>query len=307
MGVGGRLTPKVLLSLPPSVKLKELRQEGFQRCSGSRRSATASTPSCLAEFAPMNRSWLVLLFVLLAPPNSATAAWLPDGVLLYALADGPRIAPDGQGGAFVVWTVYRSSTELELFGTRIAADGTFGPGWPSDGTPICMAPGSNPYLDAAAPDGQGGAFFVWEDGRNNATDQLDIYVQRIMPDGTIAPGWPLNGAQADNSTYLDQEPVIAPDGKGGVFVAWYEIRNNSLSTIAAQHLTATGAVAAGWAAEGLSVCGTVSTSPVSVIADGTGGAVVAWRDFRRGGHVPDGFDVYVQRLTTAGAIAPGWA
>jgi hypothetical protein len=127
----------------------------------------------------------------------------------------------------------------------------------------------------------------------------------MMPDGTIAPGWPVNGAQVDNSACLDQEPVIAPDGEGGVFVAWYELPPY---VVAVQHLTATGAVAAGWPSEGIAVSATASTSPLSVIPDGTGGAIVAWRDFRRGGIARDGtFDVYVQRLTAAGTIAPGWA
>src|SRR5437867_8599616 len=198
-----------LLPHPRALKLKNTRQNGFPGSTGP--PPWPPELSCPISLSPaLRRLPPLLLLAMAALPSATLAAWLPDGVLLNALADGHRMTADGVGGAFVVWRDYRSPTQLELWGTRIAGDGTFAPGWPAEGTPICVAHGSNPYPFGAAPDGQGGAFFVWEDFRNSA---LDIYVQRVMPDGAIAPGWPVNGAQATNSPSGDQEPMLAPAGQ----------------------------------------------------------------------------------------------
>ncbi len=38
----------------------------------------------------------------------------------------------------------------------------------------------------------------------------------------------------------------------------------------------------------------------AIVSDGVGGAIVAWSDLRSGN-----YDIYVQRITATGAIAPG--
>jgi hypothetical protein len=257
----------------------------------------------------MIRLLFVVLLALIALVRPTLAAWIPDGFpvdsLRASVAQKPQVAPDGQGGAYIAWIDSRSRVEEQIYGTRIAGDGSFASGWTAQGAEICVASGSNPYLFGAAPDGLGGTFFVWEDYRNNSTAQGDIYIQRMKPDGTIASGWPVNGARATNSPYLDQEPTLAADGQGGAFVAWIE--NSSVIAVAVQHLTGGGSVAPGWPPAGVLVCGATATDP-SLMADGNGGVIVAWRDYRRGGLARDStFDIYAQRLTASGTIATGWA
>src|SRR5262249_41070891 len=151
---------------------------------------------------------------------------------------------------------------------------------------------------------QGGACFEWSDARNNDATLADIYVQRMMPDGSVAPGWPANGARATDSSSPEGAAVLSPDGAGGTFLAC--LRGDK--TVVAQHLTADGSIAVGWPSDGIVLTATPSTTPLSLIPDGVGGVVVAWRDFRRGGLAKDStFDIYGQRLTAAGAIALGWA
>lgn len=41
--------------------------------------------------------------------------------------------------------------------------------------------------------------------------------------------------------------------------------------------------------------------PYSIVSDGAGGGIVVWRDSRSGN-----YDIYAQRVTASGAIAPGW-
>ncbi len=58
----------------------------------------------------------------------------------------------------------------------------------------------------------------------------------------------------------------------------------------------------GWTGDGMRVCATPGAqSQSTAVADGAGGFYVGWWDTRTGT-----FDVYLQRLTTAGVPAPGW-
>lgn len=110
----------------------------------------------------------------------------------------------------------------------------------------------------------------------------------------------LTTAPISSSTGYQRHPVCVSDGSGGSFVAWQEVRPVSF-TVVAQHVLANGVVDPAWPASGLVVAPSVNnqTNP-KIIADGTGGMIVTWLDSGNLG------DVYAQRLTGAGAIAPGW-
>ena len=65
-------------------------------------------------------------------------------------------------------------------------------------------------------------FVVWEDFRRtgSASDrsQVDLYAQRVTPEGTIASGWPVDGlplCTARGSRFIDD---VLPDGVGGLFI-----------------------------------------------------------------------------------------
>src|SRR5512143_1194812 len=57
-----------------------------------------------------------------------------------------------------------------------------------------------------------------------------------------------------------------------------------------------------WQPNGIPVCtnGSIQSNPLAT-RDGTGGSYIAWVDYR-GGRT----DVYLQRVTADGFIAPGW-
>ena len=61
--------------------------------------------------------------------------------------------------------------------------------------------------------------------------------------------------------------------------------------------------AAQWIAGGVHLCqsGCTGDAPM-VVPDGAGGAFVAWRELSP----TNGSDVYLQRVTASGTIAPGW-
>ena len=135
---------------------------------------------------------LIALAVSLGRSTSALATWTPDGVAVCGACDAAFIlvAQDGAGGAFVVWN---ERLGLDIHAQRITASGEIAAGWPQDGVLVSTAPGAQ-YLSMSRvkPDGMGGFLAAWTDGRNYPSDH-DVYAQRILADGSVAPGWPVNG------------------------------------------------------------------------------------------------------------------
>ena len=170
--------------------------------------------------------------------------------------------------------------------------------WPDGGRALCTATGEQSY-PAMLSDGSSGAFVVWEDRRGSASD---IYAQRVTSEGSIAAGWPADGRALCTATQDQVTPVLAPDGAGGVFVAWVDYRAGGANPdLYLQRLTGAGAVSPGWPANGIAVCShTAVQGHPTVVSDGAGGVIVAWDD-NRGGT----FDIYAQRLNGAGAAQ--WA
>jgi len=243
-----------------------------------------------------------LIAALITPAVPALAQWVPDGVpLCQASGDqsSTRAAPDGGGGAIVVWVDSRSGTQ-NLYAQRVIANGWLGGGWPADGLRLCTASGTqnNPQV---ASDGAGGAFAVWQDLRKGGADS-DIYVQRVLWNGTIAPGWPAEGIALCDTSSAQSRPQIVADGQGGAIVVWEDLRSNLDTDIYAQRVAADGTRR--WTRNGVAVCAAAAgqTNPVCV-TDGAAGVLAAWEDTRASAMVSD---IYVQRLTSAGAVAPGW-
>ncbi len=164
--------------------------------------------------------------------------------------------------------------------------------WLPNGTPICTEPHEQDLV-AAVPDGAGGAVIVYADDRD-AGHPGAIYAQRVLVDGSIAPGWPLDGRPVcvdGRAEYI----TAVPDGEGGALVFW------NTSDLFAQHVTGAGTIAPGWGACGLTVCaGPLVEYVAAAIPDGAGGAFVAWQDNRA-----DESDIYVQHIGGSGALA--WA
>ncbi len=262
--------------------------------------------------------WLAkTLFIplLMAGPAPGAFAWEPTGVPVCGnacVASAQLIVPDGEGGAFIAWWDERNSqvTAYDAYVQRITANGQISAGWPTGGLAVCTLPKSQ-RIQSIALDGQGGLLVAWVDLRNGfpGTTSQDVYAQRILPNGTIAPGWPENGTPVSRGADYQDNPELIPDGKGGAYVAWMDWRDYATiraTNIYAQHLTAGGQVSPGWPADGAPVCLQPSVSPADLVLDDQGGVVVTWQDLRRGGYNGELYDLYAQRLTADGARYPGW-
>ncbi len=260
----------------------------------------------------MRRTALLLLLASTAVAAAATPAraqWSPGGVPLCdgtCSPDGHLIVSDAAGGAFIAWRDIGEYpvTDADVYMQHVTGAGTIAPGWPSRGLPVAVVP-EYQAPTRMAPDGQGGAFVTWEDLRNVAVTNVDVYAQHALADGSIAPGWPVSGAPATVESHRQDIPAIAQDGAGGAYVVWEDERNYAVQAtdVYAQHLMADGSVAPGWPADGLPVAAAPAGQGgrIILVPDDSGGVVAVFGDVRSGET-----SVYAQHLLADGSIAPGW-
>lgn len=225
----------------------------------------------------------------------------PDGTMLGVDFIEPGAAvPDGTGGVILCAGRYENfDGDLGVVAFRIDGNGIAR--WPLAGVPIVMRPG---YQDAfrIVPDGGTGAVITWRDARNDPPGESrgDIYAQRVDSSGVVrwaADGVPVTALPAGE----ESAPAAAPEGSGGVYVAWQERASRADADtsgfdIYAQHLDSLGAP--GWGAGGRAVASLAGDQVEPAIAsDLAGGAIVTWSDGRLDSAGPD---VFAQRLDEAG-------
>jgi hypothetical protein len=163
---------------------------------------------------------------------------------------------------------------------RINASGV--PQWATNGLALVTAAGNQTDI-AIVADPSGGAVVAWNDHRYA---DLDIYAQHVSALG--APTWTLWGVALCAASSDQVLPAIVPDGSNGFIAAWQDNRDGF--DIYAQRINATGATQ--WTVDGVGVCRAYGwQGPPQVVADGAGGTILSWTDFRSGG-----FEVYAGRL-----------
>ncbi|KUG26232.1 hypothetical protein ASZ90_003929 [hydrocarbon metagenome] len=97
--------------------------------------------------------------------------------------------------------------------------------------------------------------------------------------------------QANSQT----QPVITNGSDGSFIITWTDNRNGNLD-IYAQRINSTGD--SQWAADGIAINSfTTDQDGPTIISDGSGGAIIAWRDERNGSF---NRDIYIQRVNSSG-------
>ncbi len=199
------------------------------------------------------------------------------------------MASDGTGDCIGVWIDNRNGG-LDLYAQRVRRDGSLA--WSSAGLPLCTA--SNDQLEpAAVSDGARGAIVVWHDDRLEASGG-DLFVQRLDSLGNAL--WTAGGKSLTTAAGIQQDPMIVADGSGGAIVAWMDARGSS-NEIYAQRVDAAGTPL--WSGDGIAITNAPFDQILpGLVADGAGGAWIAWQDARS---AATGMDIYVQHVDASGA------
>ena len=213
------------------------------------------------------------------------------------------LVPDGEGGVFIGWQRLgpQSGTTFDVYLQRLTGDGQIHHKWPSEGLFVGPVTPKNSSL-TVLPDGTGGVFLTWY---TRISGFRRLFAQRINADAEIVAGWPLYGVPVCSAAGSQETPKSCPDGQGGLFVAWSDSRSGGYD-VYAQHLMSDGTRAPGWPDSGI----VVANGPGDqfgnilerwIIPDGAGGFLCSYVTMAAGDR-----DIYAQRMTGSGSIAPGW-
>jgi len=221
--------------------------------------------------------------------GNGVAQWTAGGVPIDTTAGNqfsPTIVADGSGGAIITWDDSRSGTS-DIYAQRINSSGVVQ--WTTNGVPVCLATG-NQTLPVLVSDGSGGAIIAWTDARGS---NYDIYAQRINANGDTL--WTKDGVVICAATLMQRYPVIVSDSSGGAILVWEDRRNGTDYDLYAQRLNSSGQVQ--WTADGVVVTAASDDQTIPVMtSDGSGGAIIAWSDFRTSSNA----DIYAQHLNSSG-------
>lgn len=217
---------------------------------------------------------------------------LPINILDWS-QHNPTLCPDGQGGAFLVYTDTQVDVN-DVHAQRLGADGELL--WGNNGVVVAAANGnqSAPVVVAAE---DGNPLVSWRDQRSG---DYDIYAQKLDA-VTGASLWQPNGLALCTAANSQYRPSACPDGQGGVIVSWFDYRSAPSGppwdlNIYAQRVVAAGNIA--WQVDGVPVCLAPDAQRDNrLVSDGQGGAVIAWEDNRQG---EGREDIYVQHLNGDG-------
>jgi hypothetical protein len=216
----------------------------------------------------------------------------------FADQDNPRIASDGLGGAYVVWNdfwTYNFNGRIQCIGQHVTASGSVHASWPQDGLQISPF---NTGRQLVVGDGAGGCFVSWTDGRRGGPfPGYDVYAQHLLPDGSPATGWQLDGKMVSSAK---ANLKLDSDGEGGFYVSSTNYSDPfTKDQFWVSRFSADGSPAAGWSADGLLLTPTHEYRDGQVTAaDSMGGVIAAW---------DENSDIFAVRVLPNGAVAPGWS
>lgn len=225
--------------------------------------------------------------------------WGADGlgVGVTVNADsGPRLASDGAGGVYIAFVTSQSDHSW----VRLAHLDAIGRSqWVGSWPWLTIDQGIGVRAVAQLlPDGAGGVFIIWYARLNPAGDDGSLFAQRVSFNGVLQWATATTITAAPGDQY---DARATPDGAGGFIVAWADARDPNDQNLYAQRVSAGGQPL--WTLHGVLVTYDQSLQRMGpLVADGAGGAFLAWYDFRGNGHTAD---VYMQHITSDGQRA--WA
>lgn len=207
---------------------------------------------------------------------------------------GNRIVISEQGTAIVLWEDERNAgDQYDLYAQRINGEDQLNTTWTDQGAPVVIAP-AHQTQSRVYPDGQGGAYFVWEDERFGGHPEVDIWAQRLNANGqrlwgetgVVVCGME-NQDDVENSLGNQNSPLIRRTADGGCVIAWEDQRIGS-KHLYAQRLEPNSDVV--WERNGIMFAGGLSGNAINPLIftkyDGAGTFCLVWEDGRFMGRGP---------------------
>ncbi|MCB1047360.1 MAG: T9SS type A sorting domain-containing protein [Calditrichaeota bacterium] len=236
-----------------------------------------------------------------ASQPGAPAVWStddPDHGIVDALIvnddvirqEDPVLITNGAGGAWVSWIDFRNDASGDIY-VNLLDDGGSGTGslvYGDGGILLCddCANGTENMSKSMCIDGAGGAYTVWADNRGT---NWDLYVSRVLANGTVDPNFGTDGMVIVDAVGDQQAMSMEHDGAGGAFIVWLDQREASDDNIYIEHVLANGTLVNGDGGQAVVAVPGRQYSP-KVTWDGGTGCWVAWVDKR----TDNAGDIYVQ-------------
>ena len=196
-----------------------------------------------------------------------------------------RSAGNGLDGEVIIaWSDTRDSMR-DVYVQKFDATGN--PMWGEDGIAVTTAFGrqEDPLL---VGDGQGGAFVVWIDYRNEPDTKGDVYAQHVLSDGSLV--WSLEGYPIVVKDGAQRSPNMCKDGQGGAYIIWKDFTVGQYEHVYATHISADNDVIN--PGVGVPIMTNDSNhNGISLEIAGNGEAAMAWVDDRNGE-----LDIFGQRM-----------
>ncbi len=237
-----------------------------------------------------------------------------EGRLLWGDGDGVVIGPRGveridpfvvkhPEGFVVAWEYHRSLEDpalTDIMGQFIENDGTLR--WGANAKNICNQNGYQ-YVPKLTVTPAGVIWVLWQDARQGLdASNHRLFVQRVHPSlddrGRLVCDFVANGQRVSDWELYMQDPNIASDGHGGLWIVWRDWRSE-WSDIYGLHLRPNGEPYDPWEQGGAPICNVnqIQRCPqvISLNRDGTTGIVALWED-SRGAVFQQLENLYVQRV-----------
>ena len=239
----------------------------------------------------------------LKPWGTIVPGWPASGVTLGANQAAVRgLDVGGDGSIVAVWAEFpRQPGEYDVGVQRV--DSSPGPSFPWGFRGVLMD--TTARYDDLAPrvvaDDEGGACVVWRnlDGDEALARKLD---SSGAPSQSWPPGEHLIGRSGNTASSLQ----VAKDSLAGLYVTWSDARSGlgepRDGDIYLSRLRFDTGSDPSFPLGGLRICGATDAQVTPRVAVVGSDAVIVWADRRDS----VSFDIYAQRVTRVGTIAPGW-
>jgi hypothetical protein len=209
--------------------------------------------------------------------------------------EGPKLCPDGAGGAFFSWVDDRNlqDSDRDIYCQRVTADGQLM--WPADGEAVVIE-ASEQTEQRIVNNSSGEAIICWLDKRRDDLT-YDVYAMRISGVNRMRKEWdPPTGVPVFVEARNQQGVRLFPDAQGGAYFAVEDERERGYPEVDiwVHHLNRNGARL--WAENGIPACRAMGNQNSPLIRrTANGGCVVAWGDYRSGSQ-----EIWAQAFTYEG-------